>query len=77
VKPNHRPGGTGRQLKNVKNYSGIVIKDNLGASCPAPTIPHAIHFALWDPWGLFFIHLTHESGISDYKGMNLGWMNLG
>ena len=33
--------------------------------------------ALWDPWGLFFIHLTHESGISDYKGMNSGWMNLG
>ena len=32
---------------------------------------------LWDPWGLFFIHLTHESGISDYKGMNSGWMNLG
>ena len=33
--------------------------------------------SLWAPWGLFFIHLTHESGISNYKGMNLGWMNLG
>jgi RNase H-like domain found in reverse transcriptase len=32
--------------------------------------------ALWDPWGLFFIHLTHESGISNYKGMNSGGMNL-
>jgi hypothetical protein len=32
--------------------------------------------ALWDPWGLFFIHLTHESGISNYKGMNSGDMNL-
>jgi hypothetical protein len=33
--------------------------------------------SLWDPWGLFFIHLTHESEISDLKGMNSGWMNLG
>jgi hypothetical protein len=33
--------------------------------------------ALWDPWGLFFIHLTHESGISDHKSMNSGWMKLG
>ena len=33
--------------------------------------------ALCDPWGLFFIHLTHESGISYNKGMNSGWMNLG
>jgi hypothetical protein len=31
---------------------------------------------LWDPWGMFFIHLTHESGISNYKDMNLGGMNL-
>jgi hypothetical protein len=30
---------------------------------------------LWDPWGLFFIHLN-ESGISNYKGMNSGGMNL-
>ena len=28
---------------------------------------------LWDPWGLFFIHLTHESKISDHKGMNSVW----
>ena len=33
--------------------------------------------ALWDPWGVFFIYLTYEIEISDYKGMNLGWMNLG
>ena len=33
--------------------------------------------ALWDPWGVFFTRLTYESGISDYKGMNLGHMNLG
>jgi hypothetical protein len=31
---------------------------------------------LWDPWGLFFIHLTHESGIYNYKGMNSEGMNL-
>ena len=36
-----------------------------------------VQYSLWDPWGLFFIHLTHESGISNYKGINLGWMNLG
>jgi hypothetical protein len=29
---------------------------------------------LWDPWGLFFNYLSHESGISNNKGMNLGWM---
>ena len=28
-------------------------------------------------WGVFFIYLTYEIGISDYKGMNSGWMNLG
>ena len=33
--------------------------------------------ALWDPLGVFFTYLTYEIGISDYKGMNLGWMNLG
>jgi hypothetical protein len=33
--------------------------------------------ALWDPWGLFFIHLTPESEISYYKGMNSGWMKVG
>ena len=32
---------------------------------------------LWDPWGLFFIYLTYGIGISNHKGMNLGWMNLG
>ena len=42
-----------------------------------PPINYATHPPLWDPWGLFFIHLTHESEISDLKGMNLGWMNLG
>ena len=31
---------------------------------------------LWDPWGLFFIHLTHESEISNYEGMNSEGMNL-
>ena len=33
--------------------------------------------SLWDPWGVFFIYLTYEIGISDYKGVNSGWMNLG
>ena len=37
----------------------------------------AHQMTLWDPWGVFFIYLTYEIGISDYKGMNLGWMNLG
>ena len=37
---------------------------------------HAVTM-LWDPWGLFFIHLTHKSEMSNYKGINSGWMNLG
>ena len=38
---------------------------------------HANTHPLWDPWGLFFIHLTCESRISYHKGMNSGWMKLG
>ena len=30
--------------------------------------------SLWDPWGVFFIYLTYEIGISDYKGMNSKWI---
>ena len=45
---------------------------------PAPTHYSTTgSYALWDPWGVFFIYLTYEIGISDYKGINLGWMNLG
>ena len=33
--------------------------------------------SLWDPWGMFFIHLTYETKISNHKGMISGWMKLG
>ena len=28
----------------------------------------------WDPRGVFFIYFMDEIGISDHKGMNLGWI---
>ena len=59
-------------------FAGITRTPPATSRVPSPAasrVPSPA--ALWDPWGLFFIHLTHESGISDYKGMNSGWMNLG
>ena len=57
---------------NVILVKSSYLQDNLLDLTDWDLLP-----TLWDPWGLFFIYLTHESGISNYKGMNSGWMNLG
>ena len=71
-------GGDGMGGRSNAGGSTEGRESKMGAQAGAKKlVPMAEPCSLWDPWGLFFIHLTHESGISDYKGMNSGWMNSG
>ena len=58
------------ELHGVDAASTIMFNEPYVNESPSPS-------SLWDPWGVFFIYLSYEIGISNHKGMNLGWMNLG